>query len=307
MAAATHDDGRTKRVARRIVCSARKNRLRYSPDVSRISNSFDLAKASWAVLKADKELIALPIISGLASIVVALSFLVPLFLVDDMSVSGEMGPLEYILLFAMYVVLAYVTIFFNAALVHAAHERLGGGDPTLRSALRGARARAGKILPWAIVSATVSVLLRALEERVGLLGRIVVGLVGMAWSLVTFLVLPLIVIEGVGIGDALGRSKDLFKRTWGENVAAQVGFGLLGFLAVLPGIAIIVLGAAAGGAVAGVGILVGVIAVVVAVAAVASMSVIFQTALYHFAVDGSVPSGYFSDAEMRAAFTSPIR
>ena len=230
--------------------------------MSRLGNSIDLAKASWEVLKADKELIALPIISGITSVVVALSFFVPFFFIQGLSAAEDPGPLEYILLFSMYAALAYVTIFFNTALVHAAHERLGGGDPTIGSALRGARSRAGKILPWALVSATVSVLLRALEERVGVLGRIVVGLVGLAWSLVTFLVLPLIVIEGVGVGDAIRRSKDLFKRTWGENVAAQVGFGILGFVAILPGVLIAVVGIGVGGAVAGIAILVAVIWIV---------------------------------------------
>ena len=275
--------------------------------MGRIANSFALAKASWRVLRADKELIVLPLMSGAASIIVALSFFVPLFLAQGLDVTEDPGPVEYVLLFTMYVVLAYVTIFFNAALVHAAHERLSGGDPTLKSALAGARSRAGRILPWAIVSATVSVVLRAIEQRVGALGRLVVGLVGLAWSLVTFLVLPLIVIEGVGVGDAIRGSKDLFKRTWGENVAAQVGFGLLGFLAVLPGVLIAFVGASVGGAIAGVAILAAVIWIIGAVAAVAAMSVIFQTALYHFAVDGKVPSGYFSDAAMRSAFAPKRR
>ena len=275
--------------------------------MGRIANSFALAKASWRVLRADKELIVLPLMSGAASIIVALSFFVPLFLAQGLDVTEDPGPVEYVLLFTMYVVLAYVTVFFNAALVHAAHERLSGGDPTLKSALAGARSRAGRILPWAIVSATVSVVLRAIEQRVGALGRLVVGLVGLAWSLVTFLVLPLIVIEGVGVGDAIRGSKDLFKRTWGENVAAQVGFGLLGFLAVLPGVLIAFVGASVGGAIAGVAILAAVIWIIGAVAAVAAMSVIFQTALYHFAVDGKVPSGYFSDAAMRSAFAPKRR
>jgi hypothetical protein len=272
--------------------------------MGRIGNSIGLAKASWRVLKADKELIALPIISVMVSIFVALSFFIPFLVVQGFSKVDQPGPVEYLLLFLMYVVLAYVTIFFNAALVHAAHERLTGGDPTIKSAIAGARSRAVLILPWAIVSATVSLVLGAIEERVGFLGRIVVGLIGMAWTLVTFLVLPLIVIEGVGVGEAIRRSKDLFKRTWGENVAAQVGFGLLGVLAILPAILLFALGAAAGGAVAALAILIAVIWIIGAVAGIAAMSVIFQTALYHFAVDGKVPSGYFADGTMQSAFAT---
>ena len=203
----------------------------------------------------------------------------------------------------MYVVLAYVTIFFNAALVSAAHERLGGGDPTLGSALAGAASRAGKILPWAIVSATVSTILRAIEERAGFIGQLVAGLARVAWAVVTFLVLPIIVIEGIGVGDAIKKSSQLFKQTWGENLAAQVGFGLLGFLAVLPGIAIVALAAFSGsGAVLGAGIAVGVVWIVLVAVVIAALGVVFQTALYHFAIDGSLPAGSFSQTTMVAAF-----
>ncbi len=155
---------------------------------------------------------------------VAATFLIPLLATGGLDTAKSMSTTSYAVLFVMYLVLAYVTIFFNAALVSAAHERLTGGDPTLRSALAGAAARAGKILPWAIVSATVSVILRSLEDRAGAVGRIVLALAGAAWAVITFLVLPIIVIEGLGVGDAIKKSGALFKQTWGENLAAQAGF-----------------------------------------------------------------------------------
>jgi hypothetical protein len=223
---------------------------------------------------------------------------VPLVVVGGFN--GDTG--SYLVMFLMYVALAYVTIFFNAALVSAAHERLNGGDPTLGSALAGARARAGKILPWAIVSATVSVILRAIEERAGALGQIVAGLAGVAWAVVTFLVLPVIVIEGVGVTDAIKKSGEMFRRTWGENLAAQVGFALLGFVAVLPGIALIIVSAFVGGGVLVAGLVVGVLWMIGVAVVLSAMSVVFQTALYHFAADGSVPSGYFSNKTMATAF-----
>ncbi len=258
-------------------------------------------KASWRVLKADKELIALPVISGIASMIVAATFIIPLISAGDFE-NESPSPITWVLIFVMYVVLAYITIFFNAALVSAAHERLNGGDPTIGSAIRGARSRAGKILPWAIVSATVSVILRAIEERAGIVGQIVAGLAGMAWAVVTFLVLPIIVIEGLSVGDAIKKSSNLFKRTWGENLAAQVGFSLIGLAAALPAIALVFLGFAGGGATAAIAIIVAVIWMILVSVVIAALSVIFQTALYHYAVDGEVPSGYFSDDVMRSAF-----
>jgi hypothetical protein len=269
--------------------------------MNRIRNSWELAKASWEVLKHDKELVVLPVISAVASLIVAATFVVPLWATEGLDTEGSMGPLTYVLLFAMYVALAYVTIFFNAALVSAAHERLGGGDPTIRSALGGAAARAGKILPWAIVSATVSIILRAIEERAGAIGQLVAGIAGMAWSVVTFLVLPIIVIEGIGVGDAVKKSGNLFKRTWGENLAAQVGFGLIGFVAMLPAIALIALTAQAGGGALAAAIVIAVAWIILVAITLAALSGIFQTALYHYATDGHIPE-YFSTDALATAF-----
>ena len=267
----------------------------------RLRNSMALARSSWEVLKADKELLLLPLISGIASLAVAATFIVPLFAAGGGPSDGMSGA-SILLLIVMYFVLAYITIFFNAALISAAHERLEGGDPTIGSALRGAAGRAGKIVPWALLSAVVSMILRAIEERAGFLGQIVTAIAGMAWAVVTFLVLPIIVIEGLGTGRAVKKSGSLLRETWGENLAAQIGFGLLGFLLLLPALALlaagIAAGGAAGGAVIGLGVLWGIVVAVV----IAALSAIYQTALYHFAVDGRVPSGYFDNNAMKAAF-----
>ena len=171
--------------------------------MGRWARSKQLASASWGLLRHDKELMLLPLISGIASLVIAGTFMVPIFLTSKTtdaagSSTFEMNPLGYVLLFLMYLVLAYVTIFFKTALLCGADERMQGGEPSLGSALSGASSRAGKILPWAIVTATVSIILRSLEERAGILGRIVIGIVGMAWAVVTFLVLPIVVFENVG-------------------------------------------------------------------------------------------------------------
>lgn len=264
-------------------------------------NSIALAKSSWQVLKADKELMLLPVLSGASSLAVMALFIIPVF-VTASGIEGGLRASGYVALFAMYFVLAYITIFFNAALISAAHERLSGGDPTVRSALRGAGRRAGRILPWALVTATVSIILRAIEERVGFVGQIIVSLVGLAWAVVTFLVLPAIVIEGVGVRDAFRKSTGLLRNTWGENLAGQAGFGLLGFLLILPGAAVGVLAAMAGGPVLVAGIAVAAVWIALVAVAVTALSGIYRTALYHFAVDGQVPSHYFDDNVMRSAF-----
>lgn len=246
----------------------------------------------------------LPLLSLIATIATALSFLWPLFRTCTTDVAGsascELATTDYVVLGVMYVALAFITIFFNAALIHAANERMDGGDPTVGSALRGAALRVHRILPWAIVSATVSIILRAIEERAGAVGRIVSAIAGVAWALVTFLVIPVMVIEDVGVKEAVKRSGAMFRRTWGENVAAQVGFGLLGLLLTLPAMLAIGLGAAAGGAIAVIliGSAVGWMLVVALV--IATLSGIFQTALYRYA--SGKPTDAFPTATLEAAF-----
>ena len=274
--------------------------------MGRFRNSLDLAKSSWAVLRSDRELILLPLFSFIATLVVGVTFILPIISLShttgaDGSQQSSFGPVQYILGFVGYVVLAYVTIFFNAALVHAADERMRGGDPTLGSALRGAASRAGQILPWAIVSATVSLILRSIQERGGILARIAAGFAGMAWSLVTFLVLPILVIEGLSVGAAIKRSSELFRRAWGEQVIANAGIGLVGVVAVLAGLPILLLAATGIGILQVIGIAAFAVWVGLVVCVTSALSGVFQTALYHYAANGMPPAA-FAPATLEHAF-----
>lgn len=280
--------------------------------MGRFARSWSLVRSSWGVLRSDKELILLPVISGVAAVLCVAPFfgIAVLAIALPTGAAGShatVGVLSYVLMFVGYLVGAYVVIFFQAALIHAADERLRGGDPTLGSAIAGAAARAGKILPWAIISATVSVLLRSVQERSGPLGRIFLGFIGMAWTLVTFLVMPILVIEGTGVREALTRSADAFKRTWGENVIGNAGIGVVSGIAVLLGLLVaapvIYLGATAGSALlVAAGILVAVAWVLVVSAVSSALNGVFQTALYHYAVTGHEPPG-FTHAQIADAFT----
>jgi hypothetical protein len=274
---------------------------RQTPMGSRFRNSLDLVKSSWSVLRSDKQLIWLPVISTLATLVAIISFGVPAAALANSS-GGSFQPLAIALAVVGYFVLAYITVFFNAALVFAADELMRGGTPTIGTAIQGARSRAARILPWAIVSAVVSVVLRAIEQRGGVIGRIGGAIAGIAWSLVTFLVLPVLVIEGIGVRDAVKRSAHLFKKAWGEQVIANGGIGLVGMLALIPAIIVGALGIGSGTlfvAVPLVGIAVAYGAVVLAVTA--ALSGVFQTALYHYAANGMPPAA-FAQGTLENAF-----
>ena len=274
--------------------------------MGRISNTIALAKVSWRVLRKDRELLLIPIFSFLASIaVLALIWLPTLSAIDTSAMAGESedpGAVLVVIGIITAMALSIISVFFNGALVAGAHERLSGGDPTVRSAVGRAFSRLPGLLPWAILTGTVGLILQAARERAGWLGRFVVNMVGMAWQTATFLVVPAIVIDDHGAVSGLKASAALLKRTWGENIAAQVGFGLLGFVAIIPAVLVVVATGALGGAALVLGILVAVPYLALVVVVLTALNAVFQTALYLYATTGSVPTG-FDDSNLQASFS----
>jgi len=215
----------------------------------RLSRSWQLVKASAAVLQQDRKLLLFPLISTMALLAVLTSFAIPML--GWLALGGSAGRglsqgsgMLLLTAFLFYLSQYFVVFFFNAALVAAAMIRLDGGNPTLADGLRAAAARWPAILGYAAIAATVGLALRALAERVGFLARIVTGLLGMGWSLATYMVVPVLVARDVGPIDAVKESASILQRTWGENLAGQAGLGtafaVLQFLVLLLGGALVV-------------------------------------------------------------------
>ncbi len=279
---------------------------------TRFARSWDLIKASGRVLAADKELLVLPVLSAIAGMIVIASFLFPALIdgwlpqaVRDAQAQGQGDPLVYAWIFSLYVVLYFVGFFFNAALVCAALERLRGGDPTLGSALGGAGSRFWSILGYAIIAATVGLILRAIEERVGWVGKLVVGLIGAVWTIATFLVVPVLVAQDVGPLDAVKQSAVLLKKTWGENLIGQGGIGFGFFLLyllttfVMIGLLMLV-GGEGGGAAAGVVVVLFIVTVLLLATMQAALSAIYSAALYRFAAEGDAGAAFGAQTLSRA-------
>jgi hypothetical protein len=274
----------------------------------KFSNSWALVKASWSVLLADKELLIFPVISGLASLLVVISFALPTILagVADGILAGEAGIFSYLVAFLFYIVLYFVTFFFNTALVGAALIRLDGGDPTVQDGLRIAWRHAGNIFGYAAILATVGMILRAISERSGALGQFVISLVGFAWNVATFLVVPVLVIEEVGPIDAVKRSADLLRRTWGEQLVGNFSigtiFGLMMFFVVLLGIGGIVATALAGiPSLIILAVLFLVFGLLVLGLISSALNGIYTAALYRFATTGQT-AGYFDPTIIKESF-----
>jgi len=273
--------------------------------VQRIKNSWELGKISWGVLKSDRSLVWFPVMALIGSLIVAGVFggLIAATGLDTRTNHEGLKGVGYVFAVLGYIGLAFVGTYFLAGLCAAANERLQGRDATVRGGLDAANSKLHRIIPWALVQATVSIVISSLEERAGWLGQIIVRLLGAAWQVLTFLTVPLIVLEDVGPIDALKRSGTLLKQTWGENVFGQAGFGLLALVAMLPGILVAGIGVATGTLVAAIPLVaIGVVWILIVQMAIQAMSGIYRTALYRFAVDGKPPAA-FAQADLAHAFT----
>jgi Family of unknown function (DUF6159) len=278
----------------------------------RFARSLALARASWSVVRADKELLWLPVLSVLALMLLVGSFVAPAVALGAFDAAAATGnpPVGVALVaFVCYVLAYFVAIFFNTALVGAAMIRMDGGNPTLGDGLAIARSRIGRIFGYAVIAATVGLLLRALEERVGWVGRIVVKLVGVAWTLATFLVVPVLVTRDVGPIDAVKASAELLRETWGENLIGTVGLGLAFAAAyvvvLLAGGGLILVAINAGlPFVAMVALLLAIAALVVLSALQATMQGVYSAALYRHATAPNRPIAGFTPELMAVAFTA---
>ncbi|MCK6580721.1 MAG: DUF6159 family protein [Anaerolineae bacterium] len=286
----------------------------------KIANGTQLASQSWQALRQNPQLLMFPVISTIGLIIVSILFFVPLASIggsNPENLIGENGSVNFgtvVVLFLYYFATYTVIIFSNVALVGAVFKLMRGEPATVRDGLNIASARLGKILIYALISATVGVLARMIRESgrdsknvvlmilAAILGAILQG----TWNLLVFFAIPIIVAEDVSVMDSMKRSLEMFKRTWGESFIGSTAIGIascLVWLAILVvGGAIIFLAVSTGS------IIVIVAAVLLVVLAFAILSLIngaingvFQASLYKFATEGE--AGPFIDTALaREAF-----
>lgn len=274
--------------------------------ISSTSRSWRLIKASLAVISSDGELLLLPLLSGLATAALAGAFIWLGMSSGTFQAMHEQGPGVgmsvdmYVWLFVFYIVQYFIVYFFNTALVGAALERLDGGDPTIRSALGVAVRRIGPILGYAFISATVGMILRFVAERLGFIGRLIETGVGLAWTVATFLVVPVLAAEGIGPVEAIEKSVGLLKKTWGESLIGTAGMSIV-FSTITAIVAVVFIGGGTLALQAGyetlalVAFIVGGAIILGTVLLAATLSAVFQAAVYDYAATGRPPSGFDRD------------
>ncbi|MDE0862855.1 MAG: DUF6159 family protein [Rubripirellula sp.] len=286
----------------------------------RFNTGFSLAKQSMGVLRTDKQLIMFPLLSGICCLMVMASFAVPLLMVGggaellaEAEQEGQAGenaamqnPLYLVCLFLFYFVNYFVVVFFNSALIACAVKRFYGGTPTIGEGIKASMARLPQIAGWALVSASVGLLLRVIEGRSERLGAIISSLVGMAWSALTYFVVPVLVVEKAGPITAVKRSASILKESWGESMGASMGIGFVVFLAMIPCFGLIAGGAFLINVMAPLGIaliVLGVLAVLVVSLVSSALSAIAQAAVYIYGANGDTPDGFETES-LGAAFTT---
>ena len=265
-----------------------------------ISRSWDLLGQSFGVLKSDKELMWLPVVSAifcLAATAVIFSggllLLVPQGTIPHDAVRQKLLGQEMLpFVFLFYVATYSIVIFFNVALVSIASNRLAGGHATLNDGLQTAWNRKWRIFQWALLAATVGMLLKMLERRLRLMGRIITGMIGFVWTLASFFVVPVLAAEDMGPFEALYKSSQLIRETWGEEVVGGFSFGLIFLLLGLPGLFLPLIGAQFGHAGMFAGLAVAAIYWLLLGVVSSAAQGVFVAALYQYATTQQVSAGF---------------
>jgi hypothetical protein len=263
-----------------------------------------MVKASWRILMQDKKLLAFPLISGLVTLLVIASFIPLVFFSKGIFSLSTNTVAGIICVFLFYLVTYFVVIFFNVGLISCVNAKLHGKDMTIKEGLSAAAGHVGSIFAWAVIAATVGLILHMIEDRAGFLGQIAASIVGGVWSLVTLFVVPVLAFEDKGVFEAMKESATLFKKTWGESVVGIasislifIAIGIVGFLlcigAMMVGNATLLI----------VAIVLFIVLIAVLAIISSAMQGIFTVALYTYAKTGSEPD-VFEPGTLSGAFAA---
>jgi ABC-type multidrug transport system fused ATPase/permease subunit len=260
--------------------------------MSRFGRSWRLAQSSWAVIRDNRALLRFPLISSVTSTILGLIALVILWSVGliDTGTDGEISIPGLIGLFILYLVTYTVVIFCNVALVSEVMAIFSGRPAGSTSGWEVARSEIRNIVGYAAIAATVGVILSLISGKGGRAGEIAAALGSAAWSLATFLVVPVLVVEQVGPADALKRSASLLRRTWGEQIIGNAGIGIVSGLAT---VIVVALGAGlvwlawltSVTALVVLAVIVAVIAIAIVLVITSALGSVYGAAVYRYATD----------------------
>lgn len=267
-----------------------------------LRRSYYIFRESLSVLMKDTELLIFPLLSGIFTIIAFAGVVFGGYITGffqkwaasgDHSLQGNL--MGYAALFVWYFVSWFIVLFFNVAIIHCAKMRLDGGDPTVADGFRASMQHIGRIAAWALISASVGIILRIIAERAKFVGALMARILGAAWAIATYFIVPVMIFERRSLKDSVAQSTQLIKKTWGESLIAAGGVGAFSMLLILPSFAMPIVGllismeAFLGGLLAMVIYWIG-LAIVTS-----ALGGIFRTALYLYASEGRSPEGFSPD------------
>jgi len=191
-----------------------------------------LARGSLTVLRDHPHLLWFPAIGGVAGLVFVGTLLGSVFATG---LAGDGSPVLYVTLFVVYVGSTFLAALTTAALMHETNRAFHGETPTVWGGLAAAWEHTWQLLAWAVIAAVVGVLIRAIEESSDLAGQILAVVFSLAWGVLTYFVVPVIVFEDQSVTGMFSRSGGIVREVWGESLGAETGIGIVTFLLVLAG------------------------------------------------------------------------
>jgi hypothetical protein len=214
---------------------------------TRFDTSWQLLQSSAHVLRKNPRLLLFPLVSFVSTLLLIAFFLSPvLFLairrgeVDPIveAIGNRMNAISIAYGAVIYFTAMFVGTFFNVAFYHQILRAFAGSPVSLGAGLRFARSRLGAIVMWSLLAGMVGWIIRSIEERLGWIGRIVMGFIGIAWSVAAVFAIPVIVRrEDSNPFAVLRDSAATLKRTWGESLVGFLGVRLAGLIVL--GVAIV--------------------------------------------------------------------
>ncbi|MEA2701384.1 MAG: hypothetical protein QOE22_93 [Candidatus Parcubacteria bacterium] len=274
--------------------------------IGRFRASYLLAAESFEFLRKDKEMLWVPLMSCAASFILAAAVIglgfTYILMFENVSPQTD-DAIFYVFLFLFYIGATFIFTFFQGVIAAMVHIRVGGGDPMLSDGLANSLKRTGKIFRWSVVAATVGVVLNLIQEKLGWLGRILGFAGSVAWSVLTFFMVPVLVLEEGTIKGSLERSGRLFREAWGETLV--MNFSLSLFFTALHLVWIVLCGVivffSADSLAALIPVGIAFLAGFILLAVVGSvLSAIFKTVLYEYASSGRVPDTFTPELIMGA-------
>jgi hypothetical protein len=268
--------------------------------------SKQLTTKSWGIVKQNRYLLAFPLLGFFASLIPLAILWIPaaLFFAADNYVPGV------ILAVAGIFVTQIVVSIASGGLIAAADEELAGRDSSIGHGIGASLARLFPLIGWAFIQTIMSIIVGAIRGNgqggaASVVRNIAASGILAMWSLITFFVLPFVMLERVGPITAIKESAKLFKAKWGMQIFGGVRIGgVVALITILPAILIIVLGVVVTlSNLPAVGIpliAIGVIIFAIGVLLLATLRGIFSVVLFRYAKDGALEGG-FTEEELAGA------